>query len=136
MKIKDIVKVKNLDKYKHLENFYGVVVSVDENEKSYQVAFLDLENNKAVELITIKEENLCLVIKNTDVDGKEIKYLDKVELITDDYIQSGAKKGQTGVVLELDTHIDKVLVDFTSVDKKLKVNGDCLLIECKHLKVL
>lgn len=123
MNVKDIVKVRSGKiEYKDLENLTGVIVAVDAKNDLHQVVFLDVENNKALPM-EIKKEDLVLVTANVDCNGFQIKEFDQVELMRGNYVKQGINCGNVGVVTETIASIDKVLVDFTRVDRNLKTQG-------------
>jgi len=136
-KVKDIVKLTK-ENHETRQNGIkvgqiGIVVKTNFLREECQVVFLDFDNNRAYEIITLKNDMLeRQVTANLDVNGDAFCYLDEVELVSDKYKSQGVKKNSKGVVV-MQEGIGKSMVDFTQIKGK-ELTGAVITVQNKDLK--
>ena len=159
MKKYDVVKLVELNselKKKNLRvGLHGVVLSA--NFDNSVVAFFNDENlgeNLTVQVnnVFLKKENVTLPQKIIDIldcgnkklfendrplTTRKFKELDCVELVVEkeEYSKHNIHKGETGVIVSNDIINNKMLVDFTCVDKNGKISGEIISVDVNDLKL-
>ena len=150
IKLNDDLKRKNL-----CVGLHGVVLSA--NFDNSVVAFFNDENlgeNLTIQVDNkfLKKESVELPQKIIDIldynnkklfendkplTTKKFKEADCVELIVkkEEYVKQNIHKGETGVIVSNDIINNKMLVDFTSVDKNGKISGEIISVDVNDLKL-
>ena len=159
MKKYDIVKLVELNedlKKKNLRvGLHGVVLSA--NFDNSVVAFFNDEN--LGENLTVQVDNKFLKKENVTLPQKIIDILvsnpnklfandkalttrifnetDCVELVVEkeEYSKHNIHKGEIGVIASGEMINNKMLVDFTGVDKDVKISGEIISVDVNDLKL-
>ena len=162
MKENDIILLNSTDNKYISKNLYqgakGIVLKVHAYNKLLVLFFNDkIVGDYAVvevEKTDVQKENFELPLamftqyktskllndpqfyKKTTFNKLEFKECDFVELVNDDdsYSKYGIYKGETGVIAADHAVGDFILVDFTGVDRRGNVYGDCICVKIKDLK--
>ena len=151
----DIVKLINDADYKNngLENdMHGIILDVVFDKS--KVLFFDKKNLGDSIIVKIKNQDLFLenekfpeeyrqsliekANKTTSNKFEELKFklYDRVELAVNDekYISQGIFKGFQGCIMEYASK-NKVMVDFSGIDKNGNYYGDCILVDVNDINI-
>lgn len=153
----DIVKLINHFSYKVnglKKDMHGIIVEAMTNQS--KVLFFNEQNIGDAIIVEIKNQDLFLEkeklsdeLKNelsikikkfnkNKFDELKFKAYDKVKLVVDDekYARQGIVKGMQGCVMENYAENNRVLVDFSGVDKKGRYYGDCIYVNIEDLEII
>ena len=151
----DIVKLINDADYKNngLENdMHGIILDVVFDKS--KVLFFDKKNLGDSIIVKIKNQDLFLEnekfpeeyrqsliekankITSNKFEELKFKLYDRVELAVNDekYISQGIFKGSQGCIMEYASK-NKVMVDFSGIDKNGNYYGDCILVDVNDINI-
>ena len=151
----DIVKLINDADYKNngLENdMHGIILDVVFDKS--KVLFFDKKNLGDSIIVKIKNQDLFLEnekfpeeyrqsliekankITSNKFEELKFKLYDRVELAVNDekYISQGIFKGFQGCIMEYASK-NKVMVDFSGIDKNGNYYGDCILVDVNDINI-